>query len=334
AAAAALAARRVYTCLPVAGAILAAGILLHGIAFTTLQGPRLQVGLVQGNIEQRLKWDPGFAGEVVATYWELSRPHLGKLDALVWPEAALPLFLEDAPELISDLNTAAAASSTPILTGLQRHDGDGHAYNIILGLGASADPELAQVYDKRILVPLGEYVPYASFFRQFGNMFNIPMSSFSEGAAGQRPLRLGAVPLIPAICYESVFPTLLAEMDSESAGGILMVSNDAWFGDTRGPLEHLVIARMRSMELQKPQLRATNNGVTALIGPFGGIERRLPQNERGVLEVELQPRQGATPYSRLGNLPLYALALASLLLSLAMARREGRNDALRRLVRP
>ncbi len=334
AAATALAATRRYLFLPVAALIVIAGVFTAKIEYVEMQAPE-KAALVQGNIEQSLKWDPGMFSHTVATYWSLTRPLLNEYSLVIWPESAVPLYIDLAKELLTDLNAAAAESDTALVTGILRRD-DTHHYNSILALGTAAANGIAQVYDKRHLVPFGEYTPFESLLRPLGGIFNIPTSNFSTDEANARPLKLGNYGYLPAICYESIFPELMNDERFKESNAIIMVSNDSWFGRTRGPLQHLNIARMRSMEVQKPMLRVTNSGVTAVINPDGSLGGRLPQDEEGVLRAEYTPVKGQTPYARWGNLPLFALMLILLAGGLwgLLFERSKTAKSLEHLVRP
>lgn len=217
-------------------------------------------------------------------------------------------------------NTTPAAeekpqAQAPATNGGKRRLVPRQSFNSLFLLGQSESLEDVQVYDKRKLVPFGEVVPFAQYTRALGSIFNFPMSSFTPGATLQKQMHLKERDLyfIPAICYESIFPEALAELHDENTNGILMVSNDSWFGHTRGPEEHLAIARMRTMEMQKPMLRITNSGISALIDPMGKVVTELPRDEAAVLFTDMPLAKGMTPYMRWGNIPLY-IALPLLLL--------------------
>ena len=189
------------------------------------------------------------------------------------------------------------------------------SYNSLFLMGQGDQLAYVQIYDKRKLVPFGEVVPFAQYTRALGSIFNFPMSSFTPGSEQQQQMHLEQKDLyfIPAICYESIFPEAMAAMHDERTNGIIMVSNDSWFGDTRGPEEHLAIARMRTMEMQKPMLRITNSGISASIDALGKVQHELPRNEAAVMYEDFTPAKGNTPYMLWGNIPLY-IALPLLVL--------------------
>lgn len=306
AAAVAMAALRRYLYLPAAGLVVFTGIMLTDVNYTQSTSEH-DVALVQGNLEQNVRLGPDAFQKSLAVYWEASRNLIPKHSLVVWPEAALPFYINDAMDVISDLDSAARAYDSNLVTGILRRDENGR-YNSIAVLG-KRDKNEVQIYDKRHLVPFGEFVPFESLLRPLGKIFNIPMSDFTTPVHAPLPLKIQGVTYIPAICYEAIFPELILSLDSSEAGAILMLSNDGWFGNTRGPLQHFNIARARTLELQKPMLRITNNGVSALIAPDGTVKKMLPRDKEAVLETKFTQRKGQTPYSRIGSWGAFLIML-------------------------
>ncbi|MDY6471159.1 MAG: apolipoprotein N-acyltransferase, partial [Succinivibrio dextrinosolvens] len=191
-------------------------------------------------------------------------------------------------------------------------------------------------YQKRKLVPFGEFVPFEDILRPLGSIFVIPNSSFSYGPDEQLPITINNHKFIPAICYEAIFPEVISSMDSEQTNGIIMVSNDSWFGPTQAPQQHLNIARMRAMELQKPMLRCTNSGITAYIDENGKVVDRLPQDQEGVLTVQFSPVKGQTFYSKYGTQTLFLILLILLFLGIRGLRQKDdpTKETMSKLVRP
>lgn len=331
----ALAVMRRFVFLPVPAVLLALGTMLMGAEYTA-PGPGHRAALVQAGIEQRLRWDESQVAAIISRHLELSQPWLAQEGMLViWSESSLPVFREAVPTLMADLNALCQAQGSVLITGIQTRE-EGHAYNSLITLGLSADPADMQVYRKRQLVPFGETVPLREYLAPLSPIFNFPMSSFTPGPAGQPNTVIGDLRLINAICYEAVYSGLLRDGHRDDSGAIVMLSNDGWFGDSRGPLMHLDIARMRCLELQKPMLRVTGNGITAFINARGEVEQELPQGQAGVLEVSFETRRGSTPYARAGNVPALA-AVAALLVAGLILRRRGpdpRHEAIARMVRP
>ena len=159
-------------------------------------------------------------------------------------------------------------------------------------------------YVKRHLVPFGEYVPLEGLLRGLIEFFNLPMSRAEPGPWQQAPLQVAGNPAQMAICYEVVYPLLVSNPPTAL---LLTISNDTWFGDSLGPQQHLQMARMRALENGRWLLRATSNGVTAIVDPAGAVRGRLPQFRAGVLTGEYHTMEGQTPFSRFGNWPFLAL---------------------------
>jgi apolipoprotein N-acyltransferase len=193
----------------------------------------------------------------------------------------------------------------------------GDYYNAI---GAWSPAE--QWYAKRRLVPFGEFFPVPAKVREWMRLMNLPYSDFASGSAHQAPLQAAGQPLAPTVCYEDAYGVEQLELERRSTL-LVNVTNDAWFGDSTAPHQHVDISRMRSLESGRPMLRATNDGVTALIAEDGAMIASLPQFRPGVLTGSVVPRTGLTPYLRFGNLPVLGLMWLGLLLP-ALARR-GRS---------
>ena len=333
----ALAIERRYVYLPVAGFIFFVSIIIMGIKYVTPMEP-IKVAGIQGNIEQSIKWDPNHTIPSIKKYMNLTSPELGKNDVVIWPESAMPVYVQQIVPLLDDLNFLANEQETALLMGIQRVTPDKLSYNSMYVFGQSKNLFDAQIYDKRQLVPFGEVVPFENLTRQLGSIFNFPMSSFSPGALDQEQIHIEKFDLkfIPALCYESIFPELMLSMHSDETNGIIMISNDSWYGDTRGPIEHLAIARMRSMEMQKPMIRVTNSGITAYIDELGAIVERLPSDEEGVLHMQYVPTSGTTPYAKGGIYIFIVMVLATIALGFML--RRVRQDAVQQqfndMIRP
>lgn len=333
----ALAIERRYVYLPVAGFIFFVSIIIMGIKYVTPMEP-IKVAGIQGNIEQSIKWDPNHTIPSIKKYMNLTSPELGKNDVVIWPESAMPVYVQQIVPLLDDLNFLANEQETALLMGIQRVTPNKLSYNSMYVFGQSKNLFDAQIYDKRHLVPFGEVVPFENLTRQLGSIFNFPMSSFSPGALDQEQIHIEKFDLkfIPALCYESIFPELMLSMHSDETNGIIMISNDSWYGDTRGPIEHLAIARMRSMEMQKPMIRVTNSGITAYIDELGAIVERLPSDEEGVLHMQYVPTSGTTPYAKGGIYIFIVMVLATIALGFML--RRVRQDAVQQqfndMIRP
>lgn len=287
---------------------------LGPIAWTEAAGAPLRVALLQGNIPQDLKWDPEQRRAIVKRYLRLTLENEQR-DLIVWPETALPVYRHQAEELLADLDADLRKHDAAALIGTPTMDADGKRYyNSVLTLGDGQG-----LYHKRHLVPFGEYLPLDALLRGLINFFSLPMSDFSAGAQHQPLLRVKGIPVAPSICYEVAYPEEVRDWLPE-AQLLVSVSNDAWFGRSIGPFQHLQIAQMRALETGRYLLRATNTGLTAIIDEHGALRAEAPQFEVAALTGEAQPRTGATPYVRWGGAPVWLGAL--LVLALAVARRQ------------
>ncbi|MBK5931196.1 apolipoprotein N-acyltransferase [Halochromatium salexigens] len=275
------------------------------------QGPSIQVSVIQGNVEQAVKWDPDGLLPTLDLYQSLTQTHLDSA-LIVWPETAVPAFLHRVEEvLIQPLGEVARAAGSEVVIGLPVMEPDGHYYNALVSLGSAEDR-----YFKRHLVPFGEFLPFKAQLRQLIDWFEVPMSDFSRGQAQRPLLQVGGWPVGVSICYEDVFPEEVRQALPEAAF-LINVSNDAWFGDSLAPHQHLQFARLRALETGRWLVRATNTGISAIIDPRGRVQARLPLFERAVLTGSVEARAGATPFVRFGSrLPL---AIAGLMLLAALA---------------
>lgn len=313
------------TQLLIAVALIAASwitaISLKGHAWTTPAGAPLKVLLVQGNVAQELKWNPEQLNAQLALYRELTLEHIGDADLVVWPETAVPVLREMAQGYLADMTRFVQSHNAALITGLplrERNEaGELRYYNGITAMGRGEG-----TYLKQKLVPFGEYVPLQDLLRGLIAFFDLPMSDFARGPADQPPLFAKSYRIAPFVCYEVVYPEFAAQLAAQSEV-LLTVSNDTWFGHSIGPLQHLQMAQMRALEAGRWMIRATNNGVTALVDPQGAVTLELPQFRKGVLRGSVTPMQGLTPYLQWRIWPLAAICLGLLTWTFIARRRAG-----------
>ncbi len=287
------------------------GFGLRQIEWTTPHGEPISVALIQGNIPQEMKFRPEAFIHTLNLYRELIEAHPAQLTLL--PETAFPVFLDQLPEAyIAALKTLAQRQNGDIILGTLTGDGNAY-YNSAVSLGASP----LQSYSKSHLVPYGEFIPPG--FAWFMAYANIPASSFSRGPDKQAPLAVAGQQVAANICYEDVFGNEIIRALPE-AGILANLSNTAWFGRSLAQPQHLQIAQMRALETGRTMLRATNTGMTAIVGPDGTVHAALPPFTTGVLQGKVQAYGSSTPYGRLGDWP--AIALIGLML-LPGLRRKG-----------
>ena len=243
------------------------------------------IHVVQGNIEQQHKWQPDKQYEAVQTHVELSKKESLPDDAIIiWPETAYPYFLEAQSPPVKFIADALPQNGV-LLTGGMRAEwnknrqGIKSFFNSVHALRPDATVEA--VYDKVRLVPFGEYVP----FREILPVEKIThgMQDFERGAGAQLMTINNVPPFRPLICYEAIFP----EFTTDEAQWLLNTTNDAWFGHSTGPYQHLQMVRFRAVEQGIPLVRAANTGISAVFDAYGRELARLPLGERGSFTLKL-----------------------------------------------
>jgi len=293
-----------------------AGLTLKNHAWTRAAGDPLTVAAIQGNVEQELKWDPAHINAQLALYRDLSL-NAKPVDLLVWPETAVPILKDQAQGYLDMMGRFASDRQTALITGVPVREevrGQRRYYN-----GVTVTGEGDGTYLKQKLVPFGEYVPLQDMLRGAIEFFNLPMSDFARGPQDQALLQAKGYQIAPYICYEVVYPEFAAGLAARS-DLLLTISNDTWFGTSIGPLQHLQMAQMRALEAGRWMIRATNNGVTALIDPQGRITAQVPQFEQAVLYGTVVPMQQLTPYLQWRSWPL--IVVCTLLLGWALLGRR------------
>jgi len=301
-------------------ALWSAGAALGLVEWTRPEGTPLRASVVQANIQPSMKWDPDALVPVLQAHLELTRELLQGSDLIVWPETAVPAFLDEVRDgLIDPLSQTAREAGTTIVLGVPYRELDtGRYYNGLLSIGAGED-----LYAKRHLVPFGEFMPFKTWLGPLVKMFEVPMSDFSRGARGDSLLDVGGYQAGASICYEDAFAEEVIQA-LPAAAYLINVSNDAWFGDSVAPHQHQQMARMRAVETGRDLIRATNTGISALIDSRGAITSRVPQFEAVVLRGEVTPRTGMTPYARSGNWPVVVGAILTLA-GVGLRRRRARS---------
>ncbi|SBW00485.1 Apolipoprotein N-acyltransferase [uncultured delta proteobacterium] len=295
-------------------------LLVYGCSFLPPlpEGRSVTVGLVQGNVDQNQKWDPAYQTGTLARYLTLSEwtvnPAMGRLqkpvDFILWPETAMPFYLESNAALADRLITFSARFSVPLVFGApgksDRPDGTGFYNRMWLQTPTLFE---RQSYDKQHLVPFGEYVP-----------LSIPLPfieylmqglDFIPGTS-QAPLRTGDLALGGLICYEAIFPDLARQRVADGANILVNISNDAWFGYTAAPVQHLHLTAMRAVEQGRYIARATNTGISAVITPRGAIAARGSLFKAESLVGTARLVSGLTVYHRIGPFLLWGCIILSL----------------------
>lgn len=292
---------------------------LGKVAWVEPLGEPLRVSLVQGNIAQDRKWRSDQLQQTLRLYTNLSAQVAVNSDVIIWPETAIPVFYETVQEFIQALQVEAQSNGVDYLIGVPSVPKQTNAfYNSVVGLG-NGTPRL---YHKRHLVPFGEYMPLRFLLHGFHQFVDIPMADFTPGSRQQSLLRAAGHPVGVSICFEVAFGNEI-RMALPQAHFLVNVSNDAWFGDSLAPPQHLQIARMRALEVGRYMARATNTGITAVINQQGDITARITPFSVQVLRSYVQPLEGMTPYARWGD--WVVVGLMSLLLLAEWMRVKTRN---------
>jgi len=277
------------------------GAALHKVEWTQAEGEPLKVSLLQGNIDQAAKFETGSLVDTIETYRRLAQSSDARL--IVMPETALPMLREELPESYAAiLRSHARQNAGDILIGLFERD-RGLYYNSIATLGSAE----RQSYRKNHLVPFGEFIPLRPVLGWLINdLLKIPMSDQARGGDRQQVLQVAGQKVAVNICYEDVFGEEIIRYLPE-ATLLVNVTNDAWYGKSHAAMQHNQISQMRALETGRMMLRATNTGVTSIIGPHGDILQMLPQHEEGVLTGMVQGYSGSTPYVLWGNAVMLGL---------------------------
>jgi apolipoprotein N-acyltransferase len=277
----------------------------------------LRVVLVQGNVPQGQKWDPGLRNAVFERYLRLTADAVrdagpGPL-VVVWPETASP-FLMDATARAA---IATASQGQTALIGAVRFDEQDRPRNSLFAITGAGD--IAAIYDKWHLVPFGEYQPS---WARIGIQL-VPGNGFAFGP-GPETLHIGGVPPVgPLICYEAIFPGQVVN-ETDRPDWMVNVTNDAWFGTSSGPRQHLAAARLRAVEEGLPLLRAANTGISVAFDSRGHEIARIGMEQMGTRTVTLPGPASRTVFARFG-LPLPGLlALGLVAIGLSTGRQRPR----------
>lgn len=299
----------------------AGGWLLTGHEWTKPAGKPLDIALLQGAIPQNEKWLAANREATLEKYRLLNRDALGAR-IIVWPESAIPVLAQDAQVYLAGIRAESAARGSDVLLGLLDLDaGSGIIRNGLYAMSAGGDGW----YYKRRLVPFGEFFPVPATVRRWMRLHSLPYYDMTPGDESQPPLAAGGEKLAATICYEDAYGAeLLAALPSATL--LVNATNNAWFGDSSAPHQQLQMARFRALEAGRWLMRATSNGITAVIAPDGAVTARIPQFQPGILKSRVVPRTGLTLYARTGNWPILSFSFAMLLVFTAL-RLKNRHSA-------
>lgn len=294
-------------------------LLLSQFAWTTPKNSPIKVSLVQGNIDQKDKWDINHRYSILNIYTTLTAAHW-ESDLIVWPEAAIPALAQSLYPFLPHLAKTAKTHDTAILTGILSYEPIQEKYfNSLLLLGNANG-----TYHKRLLVPFGEYMPLRTLLSPLFNYVDIPQSDFTSGNKKQTPLVFDKASIAPFICYEIAYPQAVLR-SSTGSELLITITDDSWFGESIALNQHLQIAQFRSLEMGRYSLFSSNTGISAIIDPNGKLMKSLGAGQRGVITADIKPMIGKTPLMKWGYYPL--AVILGLLLLLGVIRRNKNPQA-------
>jgi len=271
---------------------------LQHINWTRADNEPLQVTMIQANISQHEKWQSENFTPTLNLYAKMSAPHWQASHLILWPEAAIPAYLHNVRPYIDKINAEAVKHKSSLITGIPTAESNARSllqsYNSVVGIGNASG-----TYHKQHLVPFGEFIPFYSVFGKLMAFFELPLSHMQAGSNAQTPLRVENWRTLPLVCYEMVYPGLVATAAKQS-DVLITLSNDSWFGASLGPLQHLQMAQMRAIENGRYVLRSTGNGVSAVINEKGKLLAKSEQFTRQALSATFKLTQGYTPWTQYG----------------------------------
>ncbi len=301
--------------------VAGSGIWLGRVTWTSPLGAPISVSLLQGNITQDIKWKPETIETTLLTYRDLILASKSQLT--ITPETAFPVFLDQLPEeYIAEVSNHARSLGGDLLVGIPETTGPTTYHNSVISLGQSA----RQTYRKNHLVPFSEFIPLKWLIGWvYDDLLNMPLADFMPGGADQKPFAVAGQKVAMTNCYEDLFgEEVIRQLPNATL--LANVSNDAWFGHSWGPQQHLQISQMRALETGRTILRATNTGVTAIIDEQGRVLRRVKEFTTVSLDGMVQGHQGTTPYVQYGNQVVVYLSLALLAISLFFRHRAALHE--------
>lgn len=290
---------------------------LSFIHWTQPQKKPITVSLIQGNLTPSLKWQPEQAENHYQHYLDLSNRHWDN-QLLIWPEAAIPSLIFNESAIFHELEQITEKHKTGFIIGALYADHDAfspHYYNAAIGLGKAKG-----LYFKHHLVPFGEYFPLANLTKPILTWLNIPMSDLSAGKLNQDFIHYEDRSISVFICYESIFPDYV-RTHALNSDFLLILSDDAWFGQSWAQAQHLQMAQMRAIETGRYVLSTTNNGMTAIIDPEGKMIESIPAYQSGILSSKIESYSGNTPWVKFGPNIYLLICIFSLIIGKILEKR-------------
>jgi apolipoprotein N-acyltransferase len=262
----------------------------------------IKVGMIQGNISQKDKWDKGSATRNLDVYRRATaKLALAPVDLIVWPEAAMPWYLKADMKRMEPYKIGIPKEMQGTLPytflGAVTNDADDNYYNSAVLFNAQGD--VLNIYNKYHMVPFGEYIPYKDIF-SFVNSIVMPAGSFTPGK-GNDPISLGNFSFVPLICYEDIFPEISRRSVQNGANFLLNITNNAWFGKTSAPYQQLALSVFRAVENRRYLLRSTNTGISAIVSPTGKILLQSGLFVKATMVVNIGIMYLMSTYTKLGD---------------------------------
>ncbi len=271
------------------------GFVLQSVKWTEAIGDAISVALVQGNVAQDQKWLPENRIKTLVDYQQLTEQNWDS-EIIIWPESSIPAYLSQVKDgYLAPLSVKAAEHNTDLIVALPALGKNNEHFNTVLTLGKHEAR-----YNKNHLLPFGEYLPLQPVSGFVLNLLNVSLGNFTSGGDDQTLLRAAGYPFATSICYEDAFASEALNALPDAAF-LVNVTNDAWFGDSIEPHQHMQIAQMRALETGRYLLRVTNTGVTAIVAPDGLIINKIPSFKQLVLKGTFFPMGGMTFYAGLGD---------------------------------
>ncbi len=305
---------------------LSLGATLKSVQWTQSSGAPIKVSLLQGNLTQDQKWLPENKAKTLLWYKANTEAHWDS-ELIIWPETAIPAYLSEVNDwFIQPLSKQAEQHQSTVVVSLPiKNEAINEKYNAVMTLGKDSG-----FYKKRHLLPFGEFLPLQPLSGFILNSLAIKLGDFNAGDTHQPLLKVAGYPFLTTICYEDAFGAL-GLVNIDQAALLINLTNDAWFGDSIEPHQHLQLARMRALETGRFLLRATNTGITAIVDAKGQVIQQAPLFEPATLTDRITPLTGLTPYARIGDRPILALLVSVFFILIGLSnpnRRHISADAL------
>ncbi|MCX5827204.1 MAG: apolipoprotein N-acyltransferase [Deltaproteobacteria bacterium] len=288
--------------------------------------PKVAVRIAQGNIDQSVKWNPQYQRETIEIHTALSMPEkLSTPDLIVWPETAFPAFFQDDNDLHRIVVGFVKQSRSWLLFGSPTYDRQGKDITLFnSAVLLSPEGTIMGRYDKVHLVPYGEYVPLRRFF-PFINKLVEGIGDFGTGP-GYRPLTFGPYRIGVLICYEGIFPGAARTYKQEGADFLVNMTNDAWFGQTSAPYQHLSMTVFRAVENRLDVVRAANTGISAFIDATGKMTNTSALFKKAFLDGNVHINKERTFYAAYGDVFVYLCIMSLIILSTVITLRRKSHD--------